>query len=102
MNMKIFKYQIGLSPDVQVVQLPRNAEIISLVSTRVPSHIDEGPKDQLYYHAIVDPKAPTEERRLWCVGTGWEIPSNLRHIATINIRGFMWHLLEEDNRKKKE
>lgn len=98
MMRKIYKYQVAVSPDPQVLRLPRGYEIISFG--------EQG--GNLFIWAVVDPSAPLVDTHILVIGTGWEYDDDpCRFIGTVLARnGLVWHcfqwhvpLTEEEFRK---
>lgn len=94
MNKVVWKYTLPLSPPASlnfgrfVQPLPAGAEILCIA-------LQDG-LPRLW--TLVDPKAPTEPRIFWIVGTGKLVGDGLTYRATWQQKGGMlvWHLFEEE------
>jgi hypothetical protein len=54
--------------------------------------------NEIRIYASVDVDQPNQEARTFTtVGTGWEHPSNFKHIGTYQTDGgaFVWHVMED-------
>jgi len=86
MMRKIYKYQVAVSPDPQVLMMPRGYEILSFG--------EQG--GNLFIWAVVDPSAPLVDANILVIGTGWEYDDDpCRFIGTVLTKsGFVWHCFE--------
>jgi len=51
----------------------------------------------LFFWAEVETDAPTETRRFYVVGTGWDLAdleAETKHVGTVVVGKFVWHLYE--------
>jgi hypothetical protein len=82
----IWKFGIGLS-DVELVMLPRGAEVI---------HVGIDPQGSRSLWAIVDPDEPRIAHYFTIVGTGHELEGLTigRHVGTWKEGAFVWHCFE--------
>lgn len=82
---KIYKYQFTISPHV-VIEMPDKAKILSVqVQDGIPT-----------IWASVDTLQFNVNRKFYIYGTGETVhyPKERFHIATIQLNGFVWHILE--------
>ncbi len=86
----IYHYGLGVPKSIvpNIVSMPVGAELL---------HV--GPRmGEVRVWALVDVDEPDEERRIWLVGTGWDLvdmPPNVQHIGTVQEGGFVWHAFVE-------
>ena len=80
---KIFKYQLKLQGEEQIVKLPKGSKIVHFYSQN----------NILYFWAEITSKAK-EDRYFVVIGTGQDIPDGYGHIATVLVESFVWHLYE--------
>lgn len=85
--MRIFKYEIPVSSNVEVV-MPRGAKVLKVDNQR----------GQICLWALVNTDQPPEKRYLTVVGTGREIHllSTLTYIDTVVVEPFVWHVFERN------
>lgn len=97
----IYKYEIEpRENEPNIIMMPAGASIAS-------AGVDG--MGALCIWALVDTTAKKEERRLWCMGTGWDFSElitpedsrkdlrgrQLNFIGTVRQGFYMWHVLEE-------
>lgn len=82
----IYKYTLRFS-DRQTVQMPANAQILS---------IQNQTSDPVIW-AVVDTDQPMVERRFHMFGTGMQAThvDNLHYLASVQFGPFVWHFFEE-------
>lgn len=93
----VYKYSVTPYIDKpNVFQMPQGASVISC-------GIDGMGTPSIW--ALVDTNQIMEERRIWCVGTGWDLAaifngtvSLVNGIGTIQDGPYMWHIFEEPSR----
>lgn len=85
----IWKYELEIAP--QQVSMPKGAKILSVAN-------QDG---EICLWALVDQHAPTEERSIEVIGTGWNldkehksISSELTFIGTVLVGPYVWHVFE--------
>jgi hypothetical protein len=87
MTRKVFRYRVELT-DEQVIAMPEGAEILS-VARREGSRVvlGVGSHEAVEMWALVDPTAPTEQRRFRVAGTGHPLPSaeTLMFLGTVQV-----------------
>lgn len=56
----------------------------------------DGQDDQLYLWAKIDDSLPLTTKQVYVVGTGWQVPENIRfrYINTIQFVGLVYHFFE--------
>lgn len=85
MAKNILKYQLNFNDRVQTILLREGAILRSLqVQARTPTLWVE-----------VDPDAPEEYVTFHIVGTGWDIPSGLDYIGTLQDGPYVWHFFKK-------
>ena len=73
----------GDATDRPVIPMPKDARVLCLQT-------QQG-EPQLW--ARVDPAAPTEDRRFYVVGTGWDVPAEAAtYVGTWQQGPFVFHL----------
>lgn len=87
----IYKYPVSPSNEPNVIQMPQGASIISC-------GVDGFGGRSIW--AFVDTDKPTEKRKIWCVGTGWNLEDMLNntcisYLGTIKDNYYIWHIFEE-------
>lgn len=88
----IYKYSV--KPNINkpnIIQMPQGASVISC-------GIDGFGERSVW--ALVDTNKSTEERKIWCVGTGWNLEDifnnvYLNYLGTIKDNNYIWHIFEE-------
>lgn len=85
----IWKYELEIAS--QQVSIPKGAKILSVAN-------QDG---EICLWALVDQHAPTEERSIEVIGTGWDlkrdyksIASELTFIGTVLVGSYVWHVFE--------
>lgn len=83
---RIFKYRLSLKRGTQALWLPAVCDVLAVA--------EQG--EHVTMWAMVAPGSPEHFRRFEVYGTGWEIehPEELRHIGTVQIDVFVWHVFE--------
>lgn len=88
MTMSIWKYHLDITSDAQSVEMPKDAQIISVQN--------QGCRITMW--AIVNPAADKEVRQFRIWGTGWQIDDYhldlCDFVGTVQIEGFVWHVFE--------
>lgn len=81
----IFKYELDIAA-AQEVTLPSDATIMDV----------QFQGETLCLWALVDPDSEPKKRIFKIYGTGWTVdcPGVLTHVATVQKRGYVWHLFE--------
>jgi len=79
----VWKYDLYFSPNVNIT-MPKGAKILSV----------QNQYDNLHLWALVDTEAPLELRTFAVFETGEFKESYGNHLATVQIRGFVWHVFE--------
>jgi len=80
--MKIFKYPLLLVSD-QFIEVPANLSALSL----------QVQNDTICLWAAIDPNAPLISQRIFIVGTGQNVPPNVRaFLGTLQIDNYVWHV----------
>lgn len=95
---RIYKYPVDVDSAVQIIELPKNAQIIS-------AGLDPGGEVCLW--AVVDDKeARRIEKTIYCIGTGWPIDlivgnktDTFNFIGTVKAGPYMWHYFEGSERE---
>ena len=82
--MTIWKYLLELT-DEQTVNMPRSAEVL---------HVGIDPNGSLCVWALVDPNTMPEDRVFFVHGTGFPVPSGRRHLGSVTLGPFVWHVFE--------
>ncbi len=85
MMLKIWKYEVPVNGRHYDIDIPKGATIV---------HVGAQHSDTVSFWAIVDEHAPTEHRSFMVVGTGHAFPDNWRHVGSVLMEPFVWHLLE--------
>ncbi|NML70016.1 hypothetical protein HHL23_09405 [Chryseobacterium sp. RP-3-3] len=81
----IYKYQLEITLDVQIIEMPVHAKILSAQNQ------NENPCMWVEVETTND----VEFRRFYVLGTGYPMPSNTsRFIGTIQINDLVFHLFE--------
>lgn len=82
----IYKYPIAIT-DKQTMILPAGAEFLSV----------QAQNNDLYTWVLLDTEKPKESVNVRIYGTGHPIEDNikLKHIETIQIDSFVWHVFIE-------
>lgn len=82
---RVYKYPL-LMKDVQRVQLPLEAEILS-------AQMQNG---VLCLWAKVQIGVPDKVQRIWIRGTGHGIEDEVKFIDTVQDNGLVWHIFGEE------
>jgi hypothetical protein len=87
MSRAVFRYDVS-EPDLkpQDIKMERGAII---------RHFGVNAAGQLSIWAEIDTDQPLVVRRLYVVGTGWQLPMvSLGYLATAVVTPFVWHLFD--------
>lgn len=77
---KVWKYNLDLKEEFELV-MPRQAK---------PIHVDlQNEIPTIWVEVREDNEAVPY--KIYCFGTGWDIPTELTHIGTVQLNGFVWH-----------
>jgi len=79
----VWKYGLYFSPNLKIT-MPAGAQILSV----------QNQHDELQLWALVDTEAPFKQRTFGVFETGEFKESYGNHLATVQIRGFVWHVFE--------
>lgn len=86
MKQTIWKYQLEMTAEDQVYQIPRGAEVLCVqMQHDIPT-----------LWVRVFPGKKEEERKFQIVGTGHKVDKYNKYIGTVQKDGgvFMWHIFE--------
>lgn len=103
-NMKtIHKYVLGNK--FGITEIPVYGEDIRVLDAGVQSPVLYGynglgsyPNEELYIWIMLDTHVSALEKiKIHVYGTGWEIPQDveLKHIRTVQIKDFVYHIFQE-------
>lgn len=89
----VLRWKLKPRHDVHVVAVPKGAGFFAAA-------VKDGDAEVSVWSVQEMGPMLSEERRLWVVGTGWEINiadgNELEHIGTaVDRDGFVWHVFEE-------
>jgi hypothetical protein len=81
----IWKYELKLDNEIQLVSMPSRAELLSV-------GIQDG---KIYLWAKVEPDFPNHDRKIQIFGTGHKIyPGTRKFIGTVHQPPYVWHVFE--------
>lgn len=83
--MIIYKYPLNFPAGAQTIEMPLNAEIIAC-------QIQAG---KITLWAVVNPDVALEPRHFRILGTGFPFEDQLKHLGTVQLDEFVWHIFEE-------
>ena len=90
---RIFKYPLNDREAVQIIEMPRNAQIIS---------VGTDPIGNVCIWAAIEEKQPNKEKRIiYRIGTGWPIEliigenaKKFDFIGSVKDGEYMWHIFD--------
>jgi len=82
----IWKYQVALSAEPTVLMVPPPAQFLAAGWQGMPVVWFLADPDEM------PPKVPITVR---VVGTGWDVPDDATHLATVHNPPYVWHLFTE-------
>lgn len=87
--MRILKYRLDVTKEIQKVELPVGFNIIAV----------QNQHNCITFWAEVNPENYLKPRRFRVIGTGWDVDdlNGFHHLATVQIqdRGAVWHVYME-------
>lgn len=102
MARRIFKYEINVTDEPTILEMPRGAKLLSVQTQQVGKYVSV---EALSLWALVDDEAnlPRDPRQFVVFGTGHEIPAKFEksvtaetYIGTAQMAGgsLVWHVFE--------
>ena len=85
MALQIWKFSLGTLTEKIDVEMPLGAEVI---------HVGQDANGELCLWARVATNNGPVMRRFYIFGTGQDMPSMMRHLGTVVMGTFVWHVYE--------
>ncbi len=84
MARTIWKYPLDLADDIQEIEMPAGARVVSVAM--------QGDSPTIW--ALVHPEQPLEKRHFSIHGTGHAIPNGEGYLGACLAPPFVWHVFE--------